>query len=321
MNRAPRLQLVTADTSTPRLSPAAAASEAAALSGSTRSRYVGAWSRFAAWCSEHGHVALPAAPVLVSSYLAHLRTQGLASSTLRVALAAINHEHGEHGEPLPGRDAGVRARLRGDQRLIRQARRVRRKAGLVPGDLRAMLSRIDPSTTKGARDRALLLVGFAAALRRSEIASLLVEDVEVAADGAGMRVFIRDAKTAETDEAQFVDVKAARSPELCPIAALRAWLTLADIHAGPVFRSVRKGGTVAAGALSGRSVARIVQARADQAGLQGDYGGHSLRAGFITAALERDVPSASIQRVSRHATAQMIATYDRRRVVYVDAGL
>jgi len=105
------------------------------------------------------------------------------------------------------------------------------------------------------------------------------------------------------------------------LCALGAWLEAGCITEGPVFRRVRKGGDVCGHALSGRSVSRIVKAHAAAAGLSGDFGGHSLRAGFVTAALDRDVPAASIQRVTRHASAQMISTYDRRRTVYVDAGL
>ena len=317
-----RLRLVTDEAATSYLSEDAEASARAALSGGTRRRYAAAWAAFTAWCQVEDRTTLPASPETASSYLASLRVRGLAASSLRIALAAINRYHIDAGHPAPGQSDRVKTALAGDHRLIRRARRVRRKAGLLPGDLRAIVSRLDLDSAKGLRDRALLLVGYAAALRRSELVGLTVEDVEF--DGTcndGMRVHIRDAKTAVDDETQFVDVKTARDPDLCPVGALHEWLDAARIEDGPIFRRIRKGGRVLPTALTGRSLGRIVKGLAREAGLAGDYGGHSLRAGFVTSALERDLPVPSIQRVTRHASASMIATYDRRRVVYVDAGL
>lgn len=315
------LHLVTAQRSAPpRLSMDAEASARAALSESTRRRYTTAWGAFSAWCEREGQDALPAAPEVVSNYLASIRVRGLAASSLRVALAAINHHHVEDGRAAPGNSSVVKTVLAGDHRLIRRARRVRRKKGLLPGDLRAVVDRLDLDSLKALRDRALLLVGFAAALRRAELVALTVDDIEMH-EGRGLRIHIRDAKTAVGDEAQFVDVQPARDPELCPIRALQEWLAVAEIEAGPVFRRVGKGGQLGDQALSGRSVSRIVKEHAARVGLGGDFAGHSLRAGFVTSALERGVPITSIRHVTRHASLQMLAVYDRRAFHRVDAGL
>jgi len=312
----PHLRLVSPETTPGPLSADAEASARAALSEGTRRRYAAAWCAFSAWCDAKGWSALPASPEVVSSYL-----RGLAASSLRVALAAINHCHVGSGHQAPGRSDVVKSGLAGDHRLIRQARRVRRKTGLVPGDLRTVISRLDLDSIKGLRDRALLLVGYAAALRRSELVGLTVDDVEIHVDRHGMRVHIRDAKTAVHDEVQFVDIQAARDLHLCPINALQEWLDAAGIDAGPLFRRIRKGGQVQSTPLTGRSVGRLVKQLASEAGLGGDYGGHSLRAGFVTSALERDIPVPAILRTTRHRCASMIAVYDRRRIVYADAGL
>src|ERR1700747_993241 len=138
-----------------------------------------------------------------------------------------------------------------------------------------------PAKLAGLRDRALLLIGFGGALRRSELVALDVADLEETE--TGLLVTIRGSKTDQ--DRGGVTIAIARGDVACPVKALRAWLNAADIEAGPIFRPIDKGGTVRDSRLTDRSVANIVKAYAKRAGFDASmFSGHSLRAGFPTSA-------------------------------------
>ena len=146
------------------------------------------------------------------------------------------------------------------------------------------------------RDRALLLLGFAGAFRRSELVALDVADI--AETETGLLVMIRRSKTDQDGEG--VTIAIARGDVACPARALREWLDAAGIEAGPIFKPINKAGTVSGERLTDRSVANIVKAHAERAGFDANlFSGHSLRSGFLTSAAARgasifkmmDVPS------------------------------
>ena len=180
----------------------------------------------------------------------------------------------------------------------------RRMMALTTGDLRQIVGAL-PDTTQGLRDRALLLIGFAGAFRRSELVGLDIGEsarggtglVEIGEEGA--RITLRRSKTDQ--EGQGIVKGITRHRELCPVTALQQWLARAGIASGPIFRAVHKGGRVAATRLTDRSVADIVKKAVAQAALAagfseaqarakaGQVAGHSLRAGFATSAAAADV--------------------------------
>ena len=167
----------------------------------------------------------------------------------------------------------------------------------------------DTNTTRRLRDRALLLVGMAGGLRRSELVALHVADLEETPDG--LIVTIRRSKTGQ-EEQQEVRVRYGEG-DVCPVRALRDWLEAAGITEGPLFRPVDRHGHVALGALSASAVAEIVKARAAAAGLNStEYGGHSLRAGFITQAAVQGAGLPEIMEQSRHKTPAVAMSYIRR---------
>jgi integrase len=138
-----------------------------------------------------------------------------------------------------------------------------------------------PDTLTGKRDRALILLGFAGAFRRSELVALDVSDIEET--DAGLRVTIRQSKTDQEGEGAVIAI--ARGAITCPVRALRDWLDEADIESGALFRSVNKAGVVASARLTDRSVANIVKAMAGNVGLDASaFSAHSLRSGFLTSA-------------------------------------
>jgi integrase len=170
-----------------------------------------------------------------------------------------------------------------------------------------MLSRA-PDTLIGLRDRALLLVGFAGAFRRSELVALDVEDLEFTEDG--MKVLIRRSKTDQEGAGQAVGI--ARGVNLCPVAALKAWLAAAGITSGPIFRPVNRHGRVQDRRLTDQVVALVVKRYAEAAGMDSrKYAGHSLRVGLVTSAAMNNVPEYVIQKQTRHKSTDMLRRYIR----------
>lgn len=291
----------------------AAAHAANARAPKTRHEYARAWARWEAYALEHGASPLPAPPLVVAAYLAHLDAEGLAPSSLDVALAAIVERHrAARVEPLPSNDPVVRD-VRAGIRARRGTRPRGAKAALSPPELRAMLGAL-PEGLLGVRDRALLLVGFASALRRSELVALEVD--HVAWHREGILVHVARAKTDQEGQGADVPVHAAGG-SLCPVAALRAWLEAAAIEKGPIFRSVTRWGRVGTKALTGRAVALVVKRAARGAGMEeAELAGHSLRAGFATTAARAGAGLVEIGRVTRHASEGMVRRYIRQGTAF-----
>ena len=175
-------------------------------------------------------------------------------------------------------------------------------------DLLLALDAIDDGA-KGTRDRALLLIGFAGALRRSELVALDVADIEHVR--RGIVLYLRHSKTDQDGEGQKIAIPFGRT-RWCPVAALDAWLEASGISEGAIFRPVDRHGRVRNARLSGEAVSLVVRERAAAAGLdQTGYSGHSLRAGLATSAAQAGVPVWRIKAQTRHASDAMLARYIR----------
>lgn len=279
---------------------------AAEKADSTRKAYAGDFADFRTWCENAGEGSLPATPIAAGRYFAQLADSGLKVSTIVRRAAAIRHAHRSAGHEPPTGAEGVKAVLRG----------IRRRLGVKPvrkspatADLLALVVGQLPPTLAGIRDRALLLVGFAAALRRSELVDLKVNDVEFRT--AGMILDLGKSKTDQ--EGKGVRIPVARGVRLKPVDALDAWLKAAAITEGAIFREIDRHGNVGAEALSDRSVARIVKRSIAAAGLdESAFSGHSLRAGFVTTSLDRKVDTFTIMKTTRHVRVDTLRIYDRR---------
>lgn len=277
----------------------------------TRRAYAREWERWEAYAFDHGASALPSSPLVVAAYMAHLDAEGLAPSSLDVAMAAIVDRHRAARVALPSNDPAVRDVMTGIR--ARRGTRPRAKAPLLPTDLRAIIDAL-PATVLGVRDRALLLVGFAAALRRAELVALDVD--HIAWHREGIIVHVARSKTDQLGEGTDVPVHASPGV-LCPVRALRAWLDATKLERGPIFRRVDRWGRVGTKALTGRAVALIVKKAAERAGLDAEeLAGHSLRAGFATTAARAGANLAEIGRVTRHASEGMIRRYIRQGTVF-----
>jgi site-specific recombinase XerD len=272
----------------------------------TRRAYRADWQDFTAWCEKYRRAALPAAPDTVAYYLAD-RSQRLKTSTLQRRLATIAEAHRAAGYELPTRHAQVKLVWAG----------IRREKGtaqahvkpVLTKHIRLMVSNL-PDSLLGVRDRALILLGFAGAMRRSELVALDFDDL--ATGDEGLEVTIRKSKTDQAGEGRKIGIPKGQHEETCPVRAVQAWLEYAGIVEGPVFRSMNKHGHVLEQRLSGKSVAEVVKRSLVAAGKSGRrFAGHSLRAGLITQAAMAGVSERAIQHQSGHKSLAVMRRYIR----------
>jgi integrase len=220
----------------------------------------------------------------VASYLAD-RSDTLVVATLFRHLASTK-AHEARGLPNPTRSELVRATLRGIRRTKGRAQREAKP--LLRDDLLLVLDAMGDSI-KDIRDRALLLIGFAGALRRSELVGLDVGDIEHVRQGIILHV--RRSKTDQDSEGRKSGIPYGRT-RWCPVAALDAWLTASGIAEGAIFRPVDRHGRMHGARLSGEAVSLVVRERVAAAGLDpAPFSGHSLRAGLATSAAQAGVPT------------------------------
>jgi site-specific recombinase XerD len=204
----------------------------------TRRAYESDWADFAAWCAARGATALPAHVGIAAAYLSWLASTGRKASTIGRRAAAIAHRHKLAGHEPPTSAEAVRAVLRGIRRTIGAA--PGRKQAATAEVITTMLKCVPAGTLKGKRDRALLSLGFAAALRRSELVALEVGDLVEVQDG--FRLTVRKSKTDQ--EGEGAEIAIPRGYRLRPVEAVQAWIAAAGISEGPLLRPVLKGGRI-----------------------------------------------------------------------------
>jgi integrase len=197
----------------------------------------------------------------------------------------------------------------------------RGKAALMTEDLRRLVSLLDQSAL-GLRDRALLLLGFAGAFRRSELVALDVEDLEFTSQG--IRVELRRSKTDQQAEGRPVGIPYGAAIDTCPVRAVERWLehvrsVMHGYEHGPVFLRLDAGGRLRLARLSDRGVARVVQRWAERAGLDSArFAGHSLRAGLATSAAAGGVSERAIMNQTGHRSLTMVRRYIRDGELFRD---
>jgi integrase len=275
----------------------------ASIAPATSKVYARNWKRFEAWAVGHGLVSLPATPQTVARYLTDL-AKDHAPSTLTQHVSAIAgaHKAAGYAEP-PTRSLLVHKTLAGLRR--QQGTAPDAKAPLSVADLQAIVREHLPSGLKGTRDRALLLVGFAGAFRRSELVGIDVEHVEFVPEG--MVVTLPRSKTDQEGAGRKVGIPYGQHTDTCPVGALTAWLEAAGINCGPVFRAVDRSGHVGAARLANRSVALLVKHYVEALGRDPQaFAGHSLRAGHATAAALAGVKERDIMRQTGHRSTAML---------------
>jgi integrase len=281
----------------------------------TRDAYASDWRIFKAWADGASLATLPAEPATVALYLSALATAGRKASTIGRALVSISQAHKAAGLPSPRASLAVQEVVKGIRRTLGTA--AAQKAPVLVDNLRAMVAQL-PGGLLGARDRALLLVGFAGGFRRSELAALDVADVAFVRDGA--EVTIRRSKTDQEGHGRKLPICYGGNPATCPVRALQAWLELAAMKEGPIFRGVNRHGQIGAGRLTPRVVRLVVRRSAARAGLDAaKYGGHSLRAGLVTEAAKHGKRRSKIMQATGHRSEAMLQRYERDADLFTDA--
>ena len=280
----------------------------ASRADNTKRTYEKSWADFVAFCKGRGFIPLPATPEVVIEYLTWLADRGQRASTIQVKLSAIVFVHVRSNYPDPAQHEAVKSLMGGIRRSIGTA--PQQKAAIVRSELEHMISEM-PRDLRGVRDKAILLLGYAGAFRRSEIVSLDVENLRFGSDE--MIVTLPRSKT--DPEAQGMRKRIPMLAEhvaICPVRTVKEWLQAAQIFSGPVFRAIDQWDHVRARRMSDRSVALIVKQAAEMAGLEPrQFAGHSLRAGFVTQAAQEETPEWQIQEVTGHKSTAMLRKYIR----------
>jgi len=294
----------------------------AATSTNTNRAYAADWRHYSAWTRRQNLKTLPPDPHVLGLYIAACASgaagpKPCSVSTIERRLSALMWNFAQRGQPMDRKDRHVATVLAGIRRT--QGRPPEQKEAVLPEDLLAMIATLDLGDLRGLRDRAILLVGFAGGLRRSEIVGLDCRREDDLTGGwieffdDGLLLTLRG-KTGWRE----VEIGRGSSDATCPVAALETWLKFARISVGPVFRRV-VGRKVGAERLTDRHVARLVKRAALAAGVRGDltegererkFSGHSLRAGLASSA---EVDERYVQKQLGHASAEMTRRYQRRR--------
>jgi site-specific recombinase XerD len=302
----------------------------AALSENTLKAYAKDWAHFARWCRMRGADPLPPSPQLIGLYIADLAAPGgkapsqsasrpLSVSSIERRLSGLTWGYAQRGKQLDRKDRHIASVLAGIRR--KHARPPAQKEAILPEDLRNMLATL-PHDLRGLRDRAILLIGFAGGLRRSEIVSLDHGKDDTPDSGGWVEMLEGGVLLTLRGKTGWREVEIARgsAEQTCPVHALTQWLHYARIDFGPIFVATSRNGLKATGErLSDKHVARLIKQTVENAGLRPElskadrlrlFSGHSLRAGLASSA---EVDERYVQKQLGHASAEMTRRYQRRR--------
>ena len=274
----------------------------ASKAASTLKTYDTCWRIFTTWCRDHDLSALPAKPETVAAFVAD-RAENTKPVTIKKALAAISVAHKVAGFESPTASEAVRLTMQGLRRVKGVAGNPRK--ALRVEHIRKMVATL-PGGPVGVRDRCVVLLGFVAGMRRSEIVALDVADV--ASEPEGAVVTIRRSKRDQDGKGRQVAVPRGHHDATCPVRALQAWTAASGITEGPLF--VRLDPGAPRDRLDGRSVALIVKRAARRAGLDpAMFSGHSLRRGFCTEAARGGAAERDIARTTGHSSMMVLRGY------------
>lgn len=290
------------------------------MAGETFRAYRSRLGAFSAWCAEVGRSSMPAEPATVAAYLEELERQGKKPATICQVVAAIAKAHKAEGLASPCSSDMVKAARKAAIRRAadRGEGAPHQKDAATLGVLRTIISGIDGTTLKDKRDKALLLMGFFGAFRRSELSALRCSDLREDRAADGRPVLVVTIRKSKTDQAghgmeKAIFAAAGRSKAACPVRAVREWIAAAELAGDDaLFPSIRKGGHATGQPLSGHAVARIVQERAAAAGVEMDLAGHSLRRGFVTSAVQAGATERAIMHQTGHKSPMMVRRYIER---------
>ena len=295
-----------------------------ATAENTTKAYAKDWAHFTSWCRRRGANALPPSPELIGLYIANCaapdtKAAALSVSTIERRLSGLAWHYQQRGFALDRKDRHIATVLAGVRR--KHARPPVQKEAVLADDILAMIASL-PFDLRGLRDRAILLIGYAGGLRRSEIISLDVHKDDTPDSGGWIEILEHGALLTLNAKTGWREVEIGRgsSEQTCPVHALEQWLHFSKIDFGPVFTATTRDGTRALERrLNDKHVARLIKACVLAAGIRADlpekerlalFSGHSLRAGLASSA---EVDERYVQKQLGHASAEMTRRYQRRR--------
>lgn len=297
---------------------------AAATAENTNKAYAADWKHFSRWCRQKGAEPLPPSSELIGLYITDLASPADASPALSAAtidrrLSGLAWNYTQRGFSLDRKNRHIATVLAGIRR--KHARPPVQKEAILAEDILAMVAAL-PFDLRGLRDRAILLLGYAGGLRRSEIVSLDVNKDDTM-DSGGWIDILEDCAVLWLNAKsgwRTVEIGRGSSEQTCPVHALEQWLHFAKIGFGPIFvRTSRDGKRALDARLSDKHVARLIKQTVLAAGIRSDlpekerlamFSGHSLRAGLASSA---EVDERYVQKHLGHASAEMTRRYQRRR--------
>lgn len=278
------------------------------VAANTRRAYASDLAHFLNWGG-----SLPSEPQQIAEYLASL-AETHKPSTIGRRLASLSKAHASATEINPCKHELVRATMKGIRRRLGLNQRQARP--LLRDDLFAILDRMT-ERPKDIRDRALLLLGFATAMRRSELVALEVEDIERVE--RGLLVNVRRSKTDQDGRGRQIAVPFGRTRH-CPVKALDDWLAFSHLSFGPVFRRINRHGQVLPDTITGEAISLILKSRLNDAGYEAvGFSGHSMRSGFVTSAAHARAATYKIRETTGHRSETSLVRYIRRADLFEDA--
>ena len=250
---------------------------------------------FALFCQQNGLNSMPSEPKMITLYLTHL-SKSSRFSTLKRRLASISVIHKLNGHYLDTKHPIITENLLGIKRVKGTYQKA--KKPILINDLKLIVNVINQENNLKikSKNKALILIGFAGGFRRSELVSILCEDIEFVSEG--VKIFVKRSKTDQSGEGMTKGIPYFSNPEYCPVTSLKNWLQESQVKSGKIFN------------MSDKNVALTIKKYAALAGLdKNKYSGHSLRSGFATSAAELGAEERSIMAMTGHKTTQMVRRY------------
>ena len=302
-SNSPSLRL---DTDLEALERAARVFTKASMSKNTLRSYAADWADFEFWCKRVKRKSLPATPDTVGLYLTHM-SRHLKTSSLKRRVTAIGKAHELSRLSIPTKDPAVKAILKG---ILRSKGESQKHASPTLLKHISRMIEVMPEGSKGTRDKALILLGFAGGFRRSELIGLNIQDLSIGDEGLIIR--ITRSKTDQTGRGRTIGIPFGQNSDTCPVLALEWWLTTSRITEGPLFRPINQWGHIAETRLTDQSVRYILRESLLRAGIRpSGFSGHSLRAGFATVAAMNGATEHEIQRTTGHVSLEVLRRYIR----------
>jgi integrase len=268
--------------------------------------YESDWKDFCDWCEYHNVSSFPALPETIINYINDLADNAKANTVSRRISALTENFDAAGIKDNPCRFPIVKNALRGIKRM--KGTMQHGKMPILFDDIKEMMNCLEGNELQQARDKAILLIGFYGAMRRSELAGLDVEDLRFTR--LGLLITLRKSKTDQYDQGQQIGIPFVADKEVCGVTALRQWLQLSGITTGPVFRGFTRSHTIRKTRISDKSIALIVKQYAGLVGMDPkDYGAHSLRHGFATSAAQHHVEERQIMHQTRHKSQAIVRRY------------